>query len=57
MPGSPSEITVFSHNHSDVANEEDFIFEEQGDADTLVSVKEEAGSYLASLVIGVDRAG
>jgi protocatechuate 3,4-dioxygenase beta subunit len=40
-----------------VANEEDFIFQDQGGADTLVSVKEEGGSYLASLVIGVDRAG
>jgi protocatechuate 3,4-dioxygenase beta subunit len=40
-----------------VANEEDFIFQDQGGAETLVSVTEEAGSYLASLVIGVDRAG
>ena len=40
-----------------VANAEDFIFEDQGGAETLVSVKEEGGSYLASLVIGVDRAG
>jgi protocatechuate 3,4-dioxygenase beta subunit len=40
-----------------VRNEEDFIFEDQGGADTLVSVTEEGGSYLASLVIGVDRAG
>ena len=39
-----------------VANEEDFIFQDQGGADTLVSVKEEGGSYLASLVIGVNRA-
>ena len=40
-----------------VANTEDFIFRDQGGAETLVSVKEEGGSYLASLVIGVDRAG
>jgi protocatechuate 3,4-dioxygenase beta subunit len=40
-----------------VRNEEDFIFEDQGGAETLVSVTEEGGSYLASLVIGVDRAG
>jgi hypothetical protein len=40
-----------------VRNEEDFIFEDQGGADTLVNVTEEGGSYLASLVIGVDRAG
>ena len=40
-----------------VANAEDFIFEDQGGAETLVSVTEEGGSYLASLVIGVDRAG
>jgi protocatechuate 3,4-dioxygenase beta subunit len=39
-----------------VANTEDFIFQDQGGADTLVSVKEEGGSYSASLVIGVDRA-
>jgi protocatechuate 3,4-dioxygenase beta subunit len=40
-----------------VANEEDFIFKDQGGADALVSVTEEGGSYLASLVIGVDHAG
>ena len=40
-----------------VRNEEDFIFEDQGGAETLISVTEEGGSYLASLVIGVDRAG
>jgi protocatechuate 3,4-dioxygenase beta subunit len=37
-------------------NEEDFIFQDQGGAETLVSVTEEGGSYLASLVVGVDRA-
>jgi hypothetical protein len=40
-----------------VANEEDFIFQDQGGAETLVGVTEEGASYLASLVIGVDRAG
>ena len=40
-----------------VVNEEDFIFQDQGGAETLVGVTEEGGSYLASLVIGVDRAG
>jgi protocatechuate 3,4-dioxygenase beta subunit len=40
-----------------LANTEDFIFQDQGGADTLVNVKEEGGSYLASLVIGVDHAG
>lgn len=38
-------------------NANDFIFRGQGGADTLVNVKEEGGSYIASLVIGVDRAG
>jgi protocatechuate 3,4-dioxygenase beta subunit len=36
-----------------VSNEEDFIFAEQGGADTLVSVTEEGGSYRAALIIGV----
>lgn len=40
-----------------LANEEDFIFQDQSGGDTLVSVKEDGGSYVASLVIGVDRAG
>jgi protocatechuate 3,4-dioxygenase beta subunit len=40
-----------------VANKEDFIFEDLGGAATLVSVTEEGGSYLASHVIAVDRAG
>jgi protocatechuate 3,4-dioxygenase beta subunit len=39
-----------------LANEEDFIFQDQGGADTLVNVTEDGGSYLASLVIGVDHA-
>jgi protocatechuate 3,4-dioxygenase beta subunit len=40
-----------------VANTEDLIFQDQGGAETLVNVKEEGGSYLASVVIGADRAG
>jgi len=40
-----------------VVNAGDFIFAEQGGVDTLVKVTEEGGSYLAALVIGVDRAG
>ena len=40
-----------------LANEEDFIFQDQGGADTLVSVKEEGGSYRASLIIGVAAKG
>ena len=35
----------------------DGIFRGQGGSDTLVSLKEEGGPYLASLVIGLDRAG
>jgi protocatechuate 3,4-dioxygenase beta subunit len=41
----------------DTYNANDFIFEKQGGADTVVSIEEEGGSYLASLVVGVDRAG
>jgi len=40
-----------------LANTEDFIFQEQGGTDTLVSVKEEGGSYRASLIIGVAAKG
>ena len=40
-----------------VANEEDFIFKDQGGADTLISVEEEGGSYSASLIIGVSSNG
>ena len=40
-----------------LANAEDFIFQDQGGADTLVSVKEEGGSYRASLIIGVAAKG
>jgi protocatechuate 3,4-dioxygenase beta subunit len=39
------------------ANAEDFIFQDQGGVDTLVSVKQEGGSYLASLIIGVAASG
>ena len=40
-----------------LANEEDFIFQDQGGADTLVSVKEEGGVYRVSLIIGVAAKG
>ena len=40
-----------------VANDEDFIFQDQGGADTLARVTEEGGSYLASLVNGVNHDG
>ena len=40
-----------------LANTEDFIFQDQGGADTLVSVKEEGGAYRASLIIGVAASG
>ncbi len=40
-----------------IRNADDFIFKDQGGADTLLSVKEEGGSYRASLVIGVAHAG
>ena len=41
----------------DTFNATDGIFRGQGGSDTLVSLKEEGGPYLASLVIGLDRAG
>jgi protocatechuate 3,4-dioxygenase beta subunit len=41
----------------DTFNSDDFIFARQGGADTLVSLKQEAGSFLATLVIGINRAG
>jgi hypothetical protein len=34
---------------------DDFIFVRQGGADTIVDLKKEGGSYLASLVIGIER--
>ena len=34
---------------------DDFIFVRQGGSDTTVDLKKEGGSYLASLVIGIDR--
>ena len=40
-----------------LANTEDFIFQDQGGADTLVSIKEEGGAYRASLIIGVAAKG
>jgi len=39
----------------DTYNANDFLFRKQGDADTIVTIKQEDGSYLASLVIGVNR--
>jgi protocatechuate 3,4-dioxygenase beta subunit len=39
-----------------VANKDDFVFQDQGGADTLLSVKEEGQSLSASLVIGINRA-
>jgi protocatechuate 3,4-dioxygenase beta subunit len=39
----------------DTFNSDDFIFVRQGGADTTVDLKKEGGSYLASLVIGIDR--
>jgi protocatechuate 3,4-dioxygenase beta subunit len=40
----------------DTTNANDFIFLEQRGADTVVDIKEDAGSYRAALVIAVDRA-
>jgi protocatechuate 3,4-dioxygenase beta subunit len=37
----------------DTFNSDDFIFRRQGGADTVVNLKKEGGSYLASLVIGI----
>ena len=39
----------------DTFNASDFIFVRQGGADTIVDLKQESGSYLASLVIGIQR--
>jgi hypothetical protein len=36
-------------------NANDFIFAMQSGADTMVDLKQESGSYLASLVIGIQR--
>ena len=38
-------------------NTEDFIFQDQGGANTLVSVKEDGDAYRASLIIGVAASG
>jgi protocatechuate 3,4-dioxygenase beta subunit len=39
----------------DTFNANDFIFAMQSGADTMVDLKQESGSYLASLVIGIQR--
>ncbi|MGI8724696.1 MAG: intradiol ring-cleavage dioxygenase [Methyloceanibacter sp.] len=39
----------------DTYNANDFLFKKQSGADTIVTVEQEDGSYLASLVIGVNR--
>jgi len=39
----------------DTMNANDFIFQKQGGAHTLVDVAEEGGAYLAILVLGIDR--
>jgi protocatechuate 3,4-dioxygenase beta subunit len=39
----------------DTFNADDFIFVRQGGADTVVDPKKDGGSYLASLVIGIQR--
>jgi protocatechuate 3,4-dioxygenase beta subunit len=39
----------------DTFNADDFIFVKQGGPDTMVKLEEKAGSYLASLVIGIQR--
>jgi protocatechuate 3,4-dioxygenase beta subunit len=41
----------------DTMNANDGIFRRQGGADTLCKVTEEGSSYIASLVIGIDRGG
>jgi protocatechuate 3,4-dioxygenase beta subunit len=41
----------------DSFNANDFIFARQRGTDTLVTLKQEGGSYLANLVIGIDRVG
>ena len=37
-------------------NANDFIFQKQGGAETLVAIEEDRGSYRASLVIGINPA-
>jgi protocatechuate 3,4-dioxygenase beta subunit len=39
----------------DTFNSDDFIFLKQGGADTVVDLKQEGGSSLASMVIGIER--
>jgi len=39
----------------DTFNSDDFIFAMQRGADTMVDLKQESGSYLASLVISIQR--
>jgi protocatechuate 3,4-dioxygenase beta subunit len=39
----------------DTFNANDFIFQKQGGADTLVEVEKEGGAYRATLTIGIDR--
>jgi hypothetical protein len=39
----------------DTFNADDFIFVRQGGAETIVALKEKGGSYLAGLVIGIER--
>ena len=39
----------------DTFNANDFIFAMQSGADTMVDLKQESGSYLASLIIGIQR--
>jgi protocatechuate 3,4-dioxygenase beta subunit len=41
----------------DTLNANDFIFRDQGGAETVVKIEEDAGRYSASLVIGVARSG
>lgn len=41
----------------DTFNATDFIFRDQDGPDTIASLKEAGDAYLASLVVGVDRAG
>jgi protocatechuate 3,4-dioxygenase beta subunit len=41
----------------DTSNANDFIFRDQGGAETLVKIGEDAGRYSTSLVIGVARSG
>lgn len=39
----------------DTFNADDFIFVRQGGAETIVALKEKGGSYLAGLVVGIER--